>query len=280
LDTLEQISKHYLFPLIAFVIGLLVRTYFYYKAKKNKNLKYTYKSYNLIKDHSSKFSDLNISYKGEEVSNFTVTKLIFWNNGRETINGSDITNVEPLRIEIKKNLKFLEASIIQQNNKASEIKISKSNDGREIFLEFDYLDNLNGGVINIIHTGNSERELNFKGRIKGIKRIVQATIPKAPNHIHYFIPFPIHKDISKKKPNQRRFHYGLSLTINGLLIVVLGFVFYLLNIYEIIEDSNNGFRDPKSMIYLSMFPAGLFILNGIWVMTRRLPDGLDLYEDL
>jgi len=278
MNFIETITHNPIFPIATFVIGILVRTYFYYKSKKNKVLKYVLKSYNLVKDHTSKFSELNIKYKNEEVKNFTVTKMIFWNSGKGTIDGKDITTAEPLTLVAKDGYRILEATILKSNNNASVVSVSEVKDNNSITISFDYLDYLNGAVLNILHDGTTSDIIEFKGKIKGLEKVVKATIPNAPDTVHIFVPFPIHKDISKHSPNKRRFYYGLShVWIGVLMLLLLGIP--KVGQYYFPESKFFSTGNDDSILWFAI-PSGLIMLNGFYIMSKKLPRDLDMYEDI
>lgn len=278
LNIFDTITHSSIFPIAMFVIGILVRTYFYYKSKKNKRLKYVIKSFNLIKDHTSKYSGLAIKYKDEEVKTFTVTKLIFWNSGKETIDGKDVTDAEPLIVKVKDGLRLLEASVEKSNNSASSINVSQILDGKSSLLSFDYLDTLDGAVLNIIHDGITSKDIEFTGKIKGVKKMSETTVPPAPKRVFIFVPFPLSKDISKHNPNKRRTFYGLSWIWNLLVFAILLGLMKLLAHYF---PNNKDLFVPENdkTLWALLFPFGLMLANGIYIMTKKLPKELDLYED-
>jgi hypothetical protein len=280
MNIIEIITKNPIFPIATFLIGILVRTYFYYKSKKTKVIKYVLKSNNLVKDHTSKYSDLSIKYKNEEVKNFTITKMIIWNAGKETIHGKDITTVEPLKLKVKEGCKILEALVLKSNNNASSISITEIQNGNSFNLNFDYLDSLDGAVLSILHDGTISSDIDFSGKVKGLKKIVLGTIPKAPDNVHFFIPFPIHKDISKHSPNKRRFFYGLSHIGYGVTLAL----FFLLGHYLEHKFPESTFfntdGDQEIPMWLVAIPSAFLIINGIYIMSKRLPKDLDLYEDV
>lgn len=278
LNIFDTITHNSFFPIATFVTGILVSTYFYYKSRKNKRLKYVIKSFNLIKDHTSKYSGLAIKYKDEEVKTFTVTKLIFWNSGKETIDGKDITDAEPLIIKVKDKFRLLDASIEKSNNTASSINISQVVEGKSASLSFDYLDNLDGAVLNIIHDGVTSKDIEFTGKIKGLKQMSETTVPPAPKRIIIFVPLPISKDISKHNPNKRRTLYGLSWIWNVLVFVIL---FALLKVLAHYFPNNKDLfvAENDKSLWILLFPFGLLLVNGIYIMSKKLPKELDLYED-
>ncbi|MDU1322139.1 MAG: hypothetical protein E6931_11595 [Clostridium botulinum] len=72
------------------------------------------RSINLFKDTGDKIDGLEILYLENAIPNVTITntKLAFWNDGNETIDGSDIAPRDPLAIKIQDDFKILESKII------------------------------------------------------------------------------------------------------------------------------------------------------------------------
>lgn len=278
MELINDIIKSPYFAPITFLLGLIASTIFYLKSLKYKELRYILKTYNLIKDYSSRFSNLSIKYNGEEVKNFSVSKIIFWNNGKETIDGSDITKIEPLTISIGKDNKILDANIIQTNNQASQIAITEIKDNY-LIINFEYLDYLNGVGINIIHNGLDLMDFKITGKIKGLRKIKEVSILNAPKEVHYLVPFPIHHDVSKYSPNKRRYLFGLSHVVTGTIftaICVLGKLFA-----DFFPKSNFLNESNHELPWLVvLLPGLLFILNGLYILLKRIPKGLDVYEDL
>ncbi|MDU1322140.1 MAG: Ig-like domain-containing protein [Clostridium botulinum] len=56
-------------------------------------------------------------------------------------------------------------------------------DGKIIEAKFDYLDNKEGGVIQILHTGNSSSEIEFSGTIKELGKINIKSHTKKKKHL-------------------------------------------------------------------------------------------------
>ena len=81
--------------IVFFVIGLIPAYYFYRKSIRIKEPVYSIKSVNVISDYASKYENLTVSYKGEKVENFTVSKVLLCNRGAETIDRQDIASSCP-----------------------------------------------------------------------------------------------------------------------------------------------------------------------------------------
>src|SRR5688500_3410655 len=80
------------------VLSLIYAYYHYRKGLKIKEPVYSIKSNNLISGSTSTLENLNISYKDYKVENLTVSKILFYNRGAETINRQDIETINPLKI--------------------------------------------------------------------------------------------------------------------------------------------------------------------------------------
>ncbi len=163
------------------VFAIILAVFFYIKSRRNKRPVYIKRSANIIQDFSSKLSDLIIKYKNETVINLTITKITFWNDGRETINNTDIAEADPIRILASSDTKILSAKVIYCSNPANRFCISDIEDGNSFKLSFDYIDKNEGGIVQIIHTGKSSQDINVKGIIKGagnpVLRYVPTSVP-------------------------------------------------------------------------------------------------------
>lgn len=136
-----------------------------YRSTPQKVLKYYIVNNELISNSKKKYSKLNITYKGENIKNLTVTKVVFWNNAYPTINSTDIA--EPISV-IALDGKILDINILAGHHSSNNISISISSDYKAT-ISFDYLDRKEGGVIQLVHTGNVLYGMILSGKIKSGK---------------------------------------------------------------------------------------------------------------
>ena len=80
--------------LILAIIGIILQI----RSIRKKEPVYSIKSNNVISCYSSTYKNLTVSYKGEKVENFTVSKVLFFNRGAVTLNRDDIATLNQLRI--------------------------------------------------------------------------------------------------------------------------------------------------------------------------------------
>ena len=123
------------------LIGIILSIIFFKKSKIEKRPCCINRSRNLIYHSESDLKDLIITaeYKGVKVESLSYTKVAFWNAGRATINGSDISKIDPIRIEIL-NEQVYDYQIIYTSQKANNFNLNRLTSNNELFFSFDYID--------------------------------------------------------------------------------------------------------------------------------------------
>lgn len=119
-----------------------------------KVIKCSISSQKLITNKQSKFSKLNILYDGEQVERITSTEIVFLNSSFSTIRKDDLIELAPFSVEIG-NGEILDLSVIMGENTPNQISVNKlkRNSAR---ISFHYLNHNEGGVIQIVHTGDEK----------------------------------------------------------------------------------------------------------------------------
>lgn len=158
---------------LAVVFGSLT-ILFYLKSRRIKQPVYAIRSAHLIQNVSERVNRLEVKYAGEIIPNLTSAKIFFWNQGRETIQGSDVAQADPLRIRVAAGLKILEAKVLGSVNSANRCDVS--NDTSAASLTFDFLDYGEGAVIQVLHTGSHPSDLSVTGTIKGAGKVRERSI--------------------------------------------------------------------------------------------------------
>lgn len=154
------------------IVGLIASFYFYRKSIRIKEPVYSIKSNNVISDYSSTYQNLTVSYKNERVENFTVSKVLFFNKGAETLNRDDIATMNRLRILANQGI-ILDTTVLQVNNPSSDFKVGLNRENNWIVVDFDYLNQHQGAVIEVIHTGLSSRGMEIVGDMKEVKGLIR-----------------------------------------------------------------------------------------------------------
>lgn len=159
------------------IIGIAASIITYQKSKKLKIPCYSIRSTSLVRDLVSKIEPLKIFYSDEPIENLTVTKIMFWNAGQDTINKQDIASAEPITLHVKEGYKILNPpKIINMKNPANRFSLTSNQSF--ITLDFDYVDKDEGVIIQFFHTGKSNEDIQVLGKIKGVGELKNKEISK------------------------------------------------------------------------------------------------------
>ena len=156
------------------LIGVIVSYIFHRAGLRSREPTYALRSTNLIRDFTSRLEALEIRYAGDRIPNLTATKVAFWNNGKATIGGTDIADADPLAIRLRDGYKILDASLSSQSNAASQLSLELSDDAESVLVQFDYLDQSDGWVIQILHTGKVSDDVEVQGTVKWAMKLQRA----------------------------------------------------------------------------------------------------------
>ena len=255
--------------LIIAVAGLIFSYYFYQKSKKNKIPRFIVRTICLIKDNIQKIKSVHIQYADREVSNISISKLALWNEGKGTIDSSDVAKNNPLRIQIDEKYEILDCEIIYQKNSSNGFSIALSEDRKSIAIDFDYFDYLEGIIVQIYHTGNSNSDLNILGQIKACKIINRQTSES-------LIPIPKFI-ISHIRKGPTKGFVGWMMLIVGIMILVYYVCAYFYGA-ELIAQKTYEHKN-ELMLFLGIFASSLYIVTGWRIVKRRVPKGFDIFDD-
>ena len=199
-------------------------------------------------------------YSRQTIENLTVTKLAFWNGGRETINNQDIASIDPLAVYVKSGYKILSAKVLSSKNSSNQFSITTADDKSNMKLHFEYLDKNDGGVIQFLHTGKSSDDIEVRGTIKGAGKPINKSVRNIKNILSR--PIIPSKYLSNKK---RRMIFGFALFITPIIFIFTIF--------------SKPSPSPVTDIVISIFTLILYWGMGYYSMKRITPKGFDAFED-
>jgi hypothetical protein len=158
-------------------IGLIAQIYFNVIRPRGKK-RIVFYIYEEIQSLTTCGGDAKkIVYKGKLREFVRISYIFFWNNGWDTINNSDIPKKGTITIiPFNEQTSFYGADLVTVNNPANDVKIQYIDGRTEVEIQFDYLDNKNGGVVQIVNNGRMEKSFNIIGEIKGIRTPISPTI--------------------------------------------------------------------------------------------------------
>lgn len=245
------------------VVALIGMFVLYIKGKKIKLPYYIIRSINIVKDYASRIESLELLYSGQKIENLTITKIAFWNGGRDTIDKSDIAPADPLAIRIKGDAKILDTRIIFEKNPANKFSIILSTDQTYVTSNFDFIDKDEGVVIELIHTGKSNKDIEFTGTIKGAGNIMERFYPHS-RRFPYF--FPCRLPITGHTKALRYIMAGLLFVLPIFLLITPS--------SEVVAISPQAERLIVTTILICFYwPLGYLMIK------RWIPKGFDIFEE-
>lgn len=112
-------------------------------------------------------SDPTITFKGRVVPGLWRTTVVIWNDGNKTLRGSDLVDVDALRIEHEGVA--LDATVTHTTRKAIGFLARVGTDQREVVFQFHFLDPGDGAAVDILHT-DSAGDGFLRGTLIGVPR--------------------------------------------------------------------------------------------------------------
>lgn len=183
------------------VLGVLLAVIFYFRSQKNKTPCFESNSNTLVEGLHRSLDGLEVHYKGAAQERITISKVVFWNAGRDTIDGQDLVLKDPLRILCPLNIEILDIQIVSDNVELNSIQLGEpieSEDGITYPISFEYLDHEEYLVVQIIHNGDSSEKFIVDGKIKDVKSINRVSDTRPSPEIFKYLPFfgPVVKLVS------------------------------------------------------------------------------------
>jgi hypothetical protein len=154
---------------LATVVGLVLAIVLYFRAKRHRAPCYAIHTENLVAGVASRIPEVEIHFQGygESVGTLSASKLVFWNNGRETIRKQDVVKAAPVMVRMQGDCKILDVSILSMSEPTNQFTITRSQDRSSATLTFEYVDHGEGVLVQILHTGLSDDAVQLDGRVMG-----------------------------------------------------------------------------------------------------------------
>lgn len=250
--------------IIGFIItifAIFLTIYFYYKSKKSKKPFYAILNFNLVTNLVSKFESLQICYGSDDIVNLSACKIAFWNEGNDTIDKNDVAPSDPIIFKLDPDCKILDAKILYEKNPVNRFSIDISPDKTSIQVSFDYIDQNEGVIIQLLHTGVNATNIKFQGSIKGVKKINCTTNTKSNALLSRMIIRILPDKTYKLKRIFGYFSFIVSLVILGVILII-----------------PRGIESPFDFIFVAVMLVPYWFM-AYTLLKRRVPSGFEIFED-
>ena len=223
--TLESLASNPLITLGSFalaIFAIVLAVIFYIRSQKYKIPCFEEKSYTIIEGLQKSLEGLEVHYKSTVQERITVTKVIFWNDGKETIDKADTVEKDPLRIDVPSSIDVLDIQVIDVSSDSNSVDIGdafSANNKKTYPLSFEYLDHNEYFVIQIIHNGASRERFGIKGKIKGVKKLEKIMGTPTRLRITTDIPFLLPLEALVNSSKIMKYAYSLIYFAAGLFAI-------------------------------------------------------------
>jgi hypothetical protein len=231
---LATVIINIVFTILGGVLGLGSAYLFYQRGKRLKQPTWAIQRDYWIWRGASRLPKFDMRYNGLPVQNLTVSRICLWNSGREPIRKGDIPHGDPLRIEPVGDTRLLDVEVLGTSHNWIGFSCLPPDDQGIAQIQFEFLDQAQGGVLQVVHTGTWLDDIQIKGTVVGgnpLKRV----------------------DIGNLRARSLTIH-SLSLLYIPLIIGQVGaaaFLYY--------------FIDVPFIIFFSVFPP--FLITWIYLIS-------------
>jgi hypothetical protein len=250
--------------LLTGILGIGIAVITYLVSRKYKRLWYAVRSFTLVRRERATLPGLQVFFDRKLVEALTISKLVLWNSGKDTVRSSDFAEKDPLRFRAKKPLEILEAFVIQSTSSSCAANIIRR--GNNCFaITFDFFDPRDGVVIQMAHTGTSSQDIDVVGRIVGGRKIQRREPSAGASKLR-----ELGAILLKTQRGARRFVMWV-MGVAGVVLIALPFVLPWFP-----SQGTNGTLSMKILLSL----VGLSYLGlMLSVYRRRTPKGLERFDD-
>lgn len=245
------------------IVGLVAAGITYILTRQRTIIAYRTRGMQLLGSLEAKLPrEVTVQYRGKDVPRLTRSLVVIWNDGERTINQADVVDSDPLVLDAGNGAEILSASVVKSSRDVIQL-ICRPNDHmlHQILISFAFLDSKDGGVIEVLHTGE-RRHLKLLGTVKGMPSgpkglggLLSRQLPGKPNH---FV-------------KSRRSFAGLTIVV-GVVFALVGF-----NLAQFSDGAKlfTGLKYPLAVGGLLYVGLGAYLL---WFVRRRYPRSLHVEE--
>lgn len=157
------------FGVVSLLVGTVVSVYLALRFNKSRRPSYAMRNVVIVEKAKEAFPELRVHWRGvgDDLDNLSVAVIAIWNAGRETVRKEDVAKADPIRIDAVGDVKILGAKVIQINCESNLAGCTYEKVENRVLVVFDYLDYMQGCVLEVAHTGNLASSIRVAGTIKG-----------------------------------------------------------------------------------------------------------------
>jgi hypothetical protein len=215
---------------------------------------------------------LELSFEEKPIPRLSKYYLIFWNKGKQTLNGEDIQTQDPITIEFTEGTDILDVRSLNEYKEKKIIDFKSEKVNNKLFLKFNYLDCNQGFTLEILHTDENPYPKLMTGTIKGVPSGIKNLGAIIPENMDIGI-FP---EFFKK--------FSLFKKVYFLVVIFLAYsiFMFILQLALLFLSFPSYFSISNSANIISLFLYGGFSVFLIVLLLiarkRKCPDQLKIKD--
>jgi hypothetical protein len=160
------------------VLGVALSIVFYLRSRRIQRPTYAKRSIRWFDGSDTPHSDLKMYFRDQQIQRFTITHLAFWNAGNQTIRKGDFATASPLRLHIPSELTLLDIRVTARTTSENSVlvippAVLPSHPASDIHIDFDFFDANDGFAVQLVHDGESTKDITLLGKLPGAPSIEQ-----------------------------------------------------------------------------------------------------------
>lgn len=158
--------------------GVLTSYYFYLKARERADPRYLLQFEPLVGSSSGAMKDVSLLFKGVEAADLNRCILVLWNRGAKVITHDAIAENDKIIVHLPDGSAALGAGVSWSSRAA--VGLSASCVGSCVTIDFDFLDENDGGIIEILYQGDRKTPPTLTGSIMGAPKGIRSSLGTLP----------------------------------------------------------------------------------------------------
>lgn len=138
---------------------------------------------------------LHMTLGEQKIDRISRTRIALWNNHGDTINKNDIVPADPLRIKFEEKDCVLRSRILSVSRDQIELMAEPGPARNSVLVEFEFLDDGDGGIVEVVHQGSILPTL--EGTIRGAKIISNGLVELKPEVLAAVAGKPLQRRLQK-----------------------------------------------------------------------------------
>lgn len=241
---------------LASIIGFALSIYFFVASRETPDLTYFVHPAKAAVVRTGQASGLSVQLDGQNLtSDITATQIAFWNAGRKSIRTGNI--LQPLVFRTSNKAKILEARVQKSSREVVGLTLDTSRlSFGEVGVRWDILELNDGGVIQIIYSGDEKAGIEATAVLEGQPEIVRLEYARA---------------LSTPGEEYTR-RQGWKGRLSAYIMVALTLVVVAMTISQIIMRRKNGSGRSKRD-WMLVVQSVLMVGMSIWMVFYDIPPG-------